>query len=121
MADFTFKGSYTDFIQRTMKLDGEPWKFTHRPYIYPIINSTKKRTLMMTARQVEKSTTMAGGLLAKACLSPSKSFLYVAPTFKQTGVFSRKKIDEVFETSPLLRKNFINFFISNFFKILSIM
>lgn len=103
---FEFTGSYTDFIQRTMKLDGEAWSFAHRPYIFPIINSTAKRTLMMTARQVEKSTTMAGGMLAKACLFASKSFLYVAPTFKQTGVFSRKKIDEVFETSPLLRKTF---------------
>ena len=101
-----FTGSYTDFIQRTMRLDGDPWTFKYRPYIFPIVNNNNKRTLMMTARQVEKSTTMAGAILAKACLRPNKSFLYVAPVFKQTGVFSRKKIDEVFETSPLLKKNF---------------
>jgi hypothetical protein len=106
MSDFTFKGTYTDFIQRVMRLDGDPWTFEHRPYIYPIINTNTTRTLMMTARQVEKSTTVSGIILSKACLYANKSFLYVAPTFKQVGVFSRKKIDEVFETSPLLRKNF---------------
>jgi hypothetical protein len=34
------------------------------------------------------------------------SALYVSPTGKQTGVFSRKKIDEAFEVSPLLKANF---------------
>ena len=102
----TFTGTYTDFIQCTMMLDGDKWSFINRPYIFPIINNKFKRMLLMTARQVEKSTTFSGIQLSKACTRPNKSLLYVAPTFKQTGVYSRKKIDEVFETSPLLRKNF---------------
>ena len=96
----------TDFIQKVMRLDGQPWRFTHRPYIYPIINNNNKRILMLAARQVEKSTTMAGCMLAQGCLNPNRSYLYVSPTMKQTGVYSRKKIDEVFETSPMLKKAF---------------
>jgi len=98
--------SYSDFIQKCLKLDGHNWRFTNRPYIFPIINTKKKRTIMLAARQVEKSTTLAGKLLSHSCLNPNTSSLYVTPVFKQAGVFSRKKIDEVFETSPLLRKNF---------------
>lgn len=100
------KSTFTDFIQKTMRLDGSPWRFTNRPYIYPIINNNCKRILMLAARQVEKSTTLAGTMLSQGCLNPNKSYLYVSPTMKQTGVFSRKKIDEVFETSPLLRAGF---------------
>ena len=99
----SIKITNSDFIQKTMKLDGERWRFTDRPYIFPIVNSRYKRTLLLASRQVEKSTTLAGILLAKACINANKSYLYTAPTFKQSGVFSRKKVDEVFETSPLLK------------------
>ena len=102
----TLKITTTDFIQKTMRLDGQPWRFTNRPYIYPILNNSNKRILMLAARQVEKSTSMAACMLAQGCLNPNRSYLYVSPTMKQTGVFSRKKIDEVFETSPILKKGF---------------
>ena len=96
----------SDFIQKTLILDGNPWRFENRPYIYPIVNSSTKRTLLKTGRQVEKSTTLSGRQLSKCCLNPNKTYLYVSPTMKQTGVYSRKKIDEAIETSPLIRKNF---------------
>ena len=98
--------SYSDFIQKCFNLDGSSWRFTNRPYIFPIINNNKKRTVLLAGRQVEKSTTIAAKLLAYSCLNSYSSSLYVTPVMKQAGVFSRKKIDEVFETSPLLRKNF---------------
>ncbi len=95
-----------DFIQKTMSLDGEPWRFTNRPYIYPIVNEYPDRTLLMTGRQSEKSTTVSGKHIAGACQRPNKSSLYVSPTMIQTSVYSRKKLDEVFERSPLLKRNF---------------
>ena len=61
----TIKVSTTDFIQKTMNLDGGPWRFTNRPYIYQILNNKNSRILMLSARQVEKSTTMAGGMLSQ--------------------------------------------------------
>lgn len=100
------KISNSDFIQKTIRLDGHEWRFRDRPYIFEIVNSTAKRNLLLAARQTEKSTTLSGLMLAKGCLNPNYNMLYVSPTMKQTGVFSRKKIDEPFETSPLLRKNF---------------
>lgn len=96
----------TDFLQKIVKLDGSNWRFTGRPYIFPIINSNFKRIILLAARQTEKSTTSSGIMLANVCLNPYTSALYVSPTGKQTGVFSRKKIDEAFEVSELLKKNF---------------
>ena len=98
--------SNTDFLQKVVKLDGNDWRFANRPYIFPIINGDFKRKLLIAARQTEKSTSLAGIMLARACLIPNLTMLYVSPTGKQTGVFSRKKIDEAFEVSPHLRKNF---------------
>jgi hypothetical protein len=102
----SIKISNSDFIQKVMRLDGRLWRFVDRPYIFPIINNQAKRTLLLAARQTEKSTTMSGNQIANACLNPYTSSLYVAPTFKQSGVYSRKKIDEIFETSQLLNKTF---------------
>lgn len=96
----------SDFIQKILKLDGNNWRFNDRPYIYPIINNKAKRTLLLAARQTEKSTTMSGNEISTACLNPNTNLLYVSPTMKQTNVYSRKKIDEVFEVSPLLRRVF---------------
>ena len=96
--------SNTDFIQKIIKLDGLDWRLNNRPYIFPIINNPFKRTLLLAARQTEKSTTLSGIGLSKVCLNPNFNLLYVSPTCKQTGVFSKKKIDEAFEISPFLRK-----------------
>lgn len=100
------KISNSDFIQKTIKLDGANWRFKNRPYIYAIINSRFKRNLILAARQTEKSTSLSGIILANVCLNANFNSLYVAPTGKQVGVFSRKKIDEAFEVSPLLKRNF---------------
>jgi len=98
--------SNIDFIQRTMFLEGQPWRFTDRPYILPIINDDPWKLIIMTGRQSEKSTSMAGKHIASACRTPHQSSLYINPTMTQTSVYSRKKIDAVFEQSPLLKANF---------------
>ena len=101
--------SNIDFIQRTMILDGEPWRFPDRPYIIPIINDDPIKLLLMTARQSEKSTSTAGKHIASACRTPFQSSLYVSPTMTQTSVYSRKKIDAVLEgrTKSKLSKSWL--------------
>ena len=93
----------TEFIERTMFLEGNPWRFTDRPYIFPIINDDPWKLVLMTGRQSEKSTSTAGKHIASACRTPHQSSLYINPTMTQTSVYSRKKIDAVFEQSPLLK------------------
>jgi hypothetical protein len=89
-----------------MILEGKPWHFDGRPYILPIVNENPTQLLLMTGRQSEKSTTTAGRHIAYACKASFESSLYVSPTMTQTSVYSRKKIDNVFETSPLLKANY---------------
>lgn len=98
--------SNSTFIQRTMILEGKPWKFYGRPYILTILNRNPKEMLLMTGRQSEKSTTMAGKHITYMCRAHHETSLYVSPTMTQTSVYSRKKIDAVFEMSPILRNTF---------------
>jgi len=98
--------SRSDFIQRTMYLEGQPWRFTDRPYIFYFINSQCKRTLVMSSRQAEKSTMLSGIHLSEACMNSYHSSLYVTPTHKQMEIYSRKKIDDILLASPLLKNNF---------------
>ena len=98
--------TYMNFIERTMILEGKPWRFLDRPYVIPIINDDPIKMLLMTGRQSEKSTSLSGKHIAAACQTPYESSLYVSPTMMQTSVYSRKKIDSVFERSPLLKSNF---------------
>ena len=98
--------SNIELIEKTMILEGKPWHFDDRPYILPIVNENPVKLLLMTGRQSEKSTTTAGRHIAFACKTAYESSLYVSPTMQQTSVYSRKKIDAVFETSPMLKANF---------------
>lgn len=95
----------TDFVQSLINIDGKPLRFTDRPYIYTIYNSPGKEKLLMAGRQAEKSTTLACNMVCESSI-PHNSSLYVTPTMQQTGVFSRGKIDEIYLTSPKLRRLF---------------
>lgn len=104
LQDEFIKIKNSDFVQKIIKLDGDPWRLRNRPYIFPVFDGDYRRFLLYAARQVEKSTTISGLKIANCCLNNNISSLYVSPTGKQTGVFSRKKIDEAFEVSPFLKK-----------------
>jgi len=95
----------TDFVQSLIRIEGKPIRFTDRPYIYAIYNGEGKEKLLMAGRQAEKSTTLAADMICE-CSRPYTPALYVTPTMIQTGVFSRAKIDEMYLTSPELRKTF---------------
>lgn len=98
--------SNTEFIERTMFLDGKQWNFEDRPYILPIINEDPTKMLLMAGRQSEKSTSLSGKHLACACTQTHETSLYVSPTMVQTSVYSKKKIDSAIEHSPVIKKNF---------------
>lgn len=98
--------SNLEFIERTMMLEGDPWRFTDRPYIIPIINTDPTKMILMAGRQAEKSTSLSGKHLAHACTTAHKTSLYVSPTMVQTSVYSKKKIDAAIEQSPIIKSNF---------------
>ena len=49
------------FAEAVYKLDGSPFRLTNRHYLKPIYNGQIEEGIIMSGRQVEKSTTNSGG------------------------------------------------------------
>jgi hypothetical protein len=85
----------------------ENFTFKGRDYLRAIYDSPAKRKLLMAGRQVEKSTLLGNTCLAYCAMNPFFRVLYVSPSNQQTKVFSRDRLKEPMEISPIL-KNYSN-------------
>ena len=94
----------TSWIHNLIHLNGEKFDFTGRDYLHPIYNSNSKYTLLMTGRQVEKSTLLANNLAIMCALQPFFRCLYVSPSHVQTRTFSNDKLKPVLERSPMIAR-----------------
>ena len=81
----------------------ESFDFAERPYLRKIYDTPTKRRLLVCARQVEKSTMLGNLALTYSCLVPHFKTLYVSPSSTQTKVFSKDRLKEPMETSPVLK------------------
>ena len=81
----------------------QPFDFKNRRYLKTIYDSPAKRKLLMAGRQVEKSTYLGNTILSYSAMNPFFRCLYVSPSNTQTKVFSRDRIKEPMEISPVLR------------------
>jgi hypothetical protein len=80
------------------------FSFQSRGYLKAIYDSPSKRKLLMSGRQVEKSTLLGNSCLAYLLINPYFRTLYVSPSNQQTKVFSRDRIAEPIELSPFLKQ-----------------
>lgn len=85
------------------KGDVKNFSFEGREYLKTIYNSPAKRKLLMAGRQVEKSTLIGNMMLTHMSLLPYFRCLYVSPSNTQTKTFSRDRVKEPIEISPVLR------------------
>lgn len=98
------KAPKTAWIHNIIHLNGEKFDFSGRNYLDPIYNSGHKRILLMTGRQVEKSTLLANNLVIMSALLPYFRCMYVSPSHVQTRTFSNDKLKPLLERSPLINK-----------------
>jgi hypothetical protein len=92
------------WVHNIIHLAGDKFDFTGRDYLHPIYNSNSKHVLLMTGRQVEKSTLLANNLVIMCVLQPFFRCLYVSPSHVQTRTFSNDKLKPVLERSPLIAR-----------------
>ncbi len=78
-------------------------EFDERKYLLRPYNTGSRKTLFMTSRQTEKSTTLGNKLMALSGMRANYTSLFVTPSAMQTTVFSRTRIDDIVEISPLLK------------------
>jgi hypothetical protein len=97
----------SDFIEYAvyMPVKGglQPFSFAERRYLQAIYDSPAPRKMLMAGRQVEKSTYLGNTILAYSAMNPFFRSLYVSPSNTQTKTFSRDRLKEPMEISPVLR------------------
>lgn len=79
-----------------------PISFGERRYLQKIYDTSASKRLLLSSRQSEKSTTLGNILLMDAILNQLHTSLFVTPSAMQTQVFSRTRIDDIIQISPLL-------------------
>lgn len=104
------------FSEAMYQLEGRPFRFTQgRNYLKPIHNASLEKVLLMTGRQVEKSTTVSVKIGNNVLLRNFSRSLYVAPLNEQVKTFSRGRLDKLFRYSQkdLVRKRYMSAELSN--------
>lgn len=97
------------FSESMYLLEGKPLRFTQgRNYLKPIHNGEVREILLMTGRQVEKSTSLSIKIGNNVLLRPYSRSLYVAPLNEQVKTFSRGRLDKLFRYSQndLVRRRY---------------
>lgn len=99
----------SDFVEQAMMVPDKasptglsPFSFGKRRYLEAIYNSRARNILLMAGRQVEKSSTLAYLLLTQSALRPRFNSLYVTPSAMQTKEFSKMKLREAIQSSPIM-------------------
>lgn len=104
------------FAEAMYKMNGKPLRFTiGRRYLNPIYNADIPEMLLMTGRQVEKTTTASTKIGNNVLLRPFSRSLYVAPLNEQVKVFSQTRLDKLFRYSQndLVRRRYISSDLAN--------
>jgi hypothetical protein len=100
-----------NFAESMYMLEGSPLRFgPGRNYLKAIHNADIEELLMMTGRQVEKSTSISVKIANNILLRSFSRNLYVAPLNEQVKVFSRGRLDKLFRYSQkdLIRKRYMS-------------
>lgn len=104
------------FAEAMYMLEGNPMRFgPGRNYLRAIHNADIEEILMMTGRQVEKSTSVSVKIANNILLRKFSRNLYVAPFNEQVKTFSRGRLDKLFRYSnkDLIRQRYMNSELTN--------
>ena len=98
----------SDWVSRFVRIkDGDKGvamniSFDEREYLKRVYDTPSKNVLLFTSRQTEKSTTIANKQLAASCMNAMYTSLFITPSAMQTTVYSKTRIDDIIELSPLI-------------------
>lgn len=88
------------FSESMYQINGQDFRLgVGRNYLKPIYNADIEETLLMTGRQVEKSTTVSVKIANNVLQKPFSRNLYVAPLNDQVKTFSKSRLDKLFRYS----------------------
>lgn len=94
----------SQLVEKIFYINGKPFSFEGREYLRKVYDSKHTSIILKAGRQVEKSTTLAGRMLAYAFLIPHFQQLYVSPSAEQTRRFTSQKLNEFINNSPIFKE-----------------
>lgn len=80
-----------------------PITYGERPYLPRIYDTPARKVLLFTSRQTEKSTTIGNRIFSRCGMRPGHTVLFVSPSAMQTTAFSKTRMNEIIEISPLIK------------------
>ena len=97
------------FAEAVFLLDGRQFRLTNRNYLKPIYDADIEEGIIISGRQVEKSTTNSTRLATTTLSLPHFKGLYFAPLTSQVQEFSRERIGKLYEYSQedIIKNNWI--------------
>jgi len=95
----TIKIKPSEFAELVFNLDGAPFRLGPRRYLLPIYDADIEEGIIMSGRQVEKSTTNATKMGTHTLMQKNFKALYVAPQNAQVKEFSRERIGKFYDFS----------------------
>ena len=105
---YTLNTTPADFAQKIIYLDGKPFSLDGLPYMVDIMNTQTDRRMLMTGRQVGKSTDLSAIAVTELASHPFWRSLYVAPRNDQVSQFNNDKLQPMLSNSPIIKKYYID-------------
>lgn len=108
------EGSIADFAQCIVTVQRKPLSFEGREYLRWIYNARAKYPVgsrdivIVSGRQVEKSTTIAAKVMTLCAIYPSFSALVIEPRSDQVKVISQGRYDPMAQDSEVLREGWMS-------------
>ena len=93
--------------EKLLYIDGKPVSFSDYPYQRAIYDVAAPRLLIMSGRQVGKSSVAANFMVSECLSRPFFKTLYVTPIQSQASKFSVTRLSKIIQHSPLVRKYFM--------------
>ncbi len=97
------------YAESVYLLNGKPFRLTNRRYLDPIYNADIKDGIIMSGRQVEKSTTASTMIANYTTLISNFNALYFAPLTDQVDEFSNNRLGKLYKYSQndYIKSNFL--------------
>lgn len=103
----TINISRSEFVEKTLYLNGVPFSLADYPQLVTIYDDDAKDICLKFSRQASKSTTLAMLSVSRCAMVPYFRILYVSPTVDQTKIFSRERIEPVLQ-SPIIKNYYLS-------------
>lgn len=103
-----FCRSRSELSEALLRIDGKPVSLLHYPMFKAIYDGGFKNMLLMTCRQIGKSTTLANFQITECLAMPFFKNFFICPSKEQTQKYSTGRVGKTIAYSPLVKKHFVD-------------